>query len=134
MVPDTFVFPAGIPAHTYNAAGMHPNTVNEQLYSGSTARYNSAATYIKAYYIDWDILSFVQDHFSVTINGTVIDPPSAIGYRQVMDGPYDTVLTINELLDIILVEELVEVYFMVLSHLNPAVLYGLLSGNSLAAR
>lgn len=114
----------GIPAHTFNAAGLHASTLNEQLYSGSTARYdieadeNTAGIYIKAYYVDWDILSLVQDHYAVG----PIDPPSAIGQRIEMDGPYDTELTIIQVLGL----PLVSVYFTINAHLNPAVLHGLL--------
>lgn len=112
----------GLPAHTFNAAGMHASTVNEQLYPGSTAWYNNAAAFIKAYYVDWDILSLVQDHFVTSVGGVTIDPPSAIGQRIVRDGPYDTELAIAAILG----SPLANVYFSVLSHFNDAVLFSLL--------
>jgi hypothetical protein len=113
---------AGLPGHTFNAAGMHANTLNEQLYPGSMARYNNAGLYIDAYYVDWDLLSLVQDNFVITIGGVTIDPPSAIGDRIKRDGPYDTELTISAVLG----TPVASVYFTVLSHLNDAVLFSLL--------
>ncbi len=57
--------------------------INEQLYPGSTARYNNAAAFITARYMDYDALSLLQDY-------SIIPMPSAIGYRLEMDGPYDS--------------------------------------------
>jgi len=84
---------AGIPGDTFNAAGLHIDTLRErdvdgnpipdtELYRGSIGRYSIAASFINAYYVDYDILSTVQD----AIPGI----PNAIGNRIPMDGPHDT--------------------------------------------
>jgi hypothetical protein len=117
----------GIPAHTFNAAGMHASTVNEQLYPGSTNRYNNATAYIKAYYVDWNILSLLQDHYQLGL----INPPSAIGDRTPKDGPYDTQLSLSAVLALIsgplgAFGVGSGAYFTVLSHANDAVLFSLL--------
>jgi hypothetical protein len=69
---------------TFNAAGLPRRALigfdGEELYPGSLANYASAFTRINAYFLDWDILSFVQD------NTDLVD---AIGYRIEMDGPAD---------------------------------------------
>jgi hypothetical protein len=83
---------AGIPADTFNAAGLNINTLRErdangipipntELYVGAIGRYFIAASFINAYYVDYDILSSVQD--------VIPEIPDAIGNRITMDGPYD---------------------------------------------
>lgn len=100
---------SGFPAYTFNAAGLHEHTLYEwdgihlkkdplnnsiELYAGSLARYNNAWSLIDAYYVDHDILSFVQDEMMM---------PSELGYaaigtRHEMDGPHDVAGAVGTLL------------------------------------
>ena len=76
----------GIHAYTFNAAGLRRETVQELdgIFAGSLNNYdNNAAALVTAYYLDWDILSYAQDH-----SGDLMQ--SAIGTRMPMDGPVDT--------------------------------------------
>lgn len=57
----------GAPAHTYNAAGLHPNTVRRY---GPDAIANAP---VEAYYVDGDILSVTQDSTAL---------PTAAGRRH----------------------------------------------------
>jgi hypothetical protein len=79
----------GIPAHIFNAAGLHRDTlyrdVNGNLtpnetYGGSTARYDNAATFVTSYYVDFDLLNMVQNLTRI---------PNSIGRHYVLDGPHD---------------------------------------------
>jgi hypothetical protein len=70
-------------ADTFNAAGLHFQTLNEGLYPGSEFRYDNASLLIDAHFVDWDFLSLLQDY-------SLIPVPSAIGDRIIMDGPNDT--------------------------------------------
>lgn len=56
---------SGAPAHTYNAAGLHPNTV---------AGYDIAAAPVQAYYVEGDALSAMQDNVPLA--------PQAAGTRR----------------------------------------------------
>ncbi len=82
---------ADIHADTFNSAGLSESTLlardangdpipGVELYPGSLARWLAAETFIDAYYLDWDILSFVQDYSPLQ---------DAIGKRIQMDGPLD---------------------------------------------
>ena len=106
------------PTYTFNAAGLNPATLDENLYPGSTANFNNAATFIKAYYVDWDVVSLFQDHFSYE----GLHPSPAIGQRIKMNGPYHIAATIAD----ILASQVGALYFEFASHRNSAVLYGLL--------
>jgi pimeloyl-ACP methyl ester carboxylesterase len=116
----------GFPAYTFNAAGMNSNTLNEQLYVGSTANYNNAASFIKAYYVDKDVLSAFQDNFSFNLPPVTYDPPSAIGQRIELVGPYHGV--VYTVIDILTLGA-ADLGFAFGSHANNAVLYGLLAQN-----
>jgi hypothetical protein len=87
----------GFRADTFNAAGLAISTLYQfdvnkdpitnnltgailELYPGSIARYNNAASTINAYYVDWDLLSDIQDGTSL---------PDAIGTRIKRDGAFD---------------------------------------------
>jgi hypothetical protein len=76
---------AGIQADTFNSAGLVRGSLIDangfEIYSGSLARYDNAGSWINAYYLDWDILSFIQD--------SVPGIQNAIGNRIQMDGPVD---------------------------------------------
>ena len=86
-----------IPANTWNAAGLPRATLyrhtstglpipGTEMYADSLFRYdNSAEALITARYLDWDILSLVQDN-------TYFVAPSAIGTRIKMDGPVDGIV------------------------------------------
>ncbi|WP_146405989.1 lipase family protein [Allorhodopirellula heiligendammensis] len=83
-------------ADTFNAAGLMESTLFErdqdgvrieglEQFPGSVERFRNPSMLIDAYYLDWDILSFVQDYSPAVI-------PSAIGRRYKMDGPVDAQL------------------------------------------
>jgi|694.fasta_scaffold00010_116 hypothetical protein len=79
---------SGFRADTFNAAGLLRSTLQRTSlgnpYPGNPielARYDNASELIDAYYLDWDILSTVQD--------SIWSLQDAIGYRQIMDGPLD---------------------------------------------
>lgn len=93
---------AGIHADTFNAAGLVRSTLMDgqgnELYPGALANYDAAHLgLIDAYYIDWDILSLIQDYWSIgIIGGPTYDPMvSAIGNRVLMDGPQDSAILFN---------------------------------------
>jgi hypothetical protein len=65
---------SGFRADTFNAAGLLRSTLQR-------TSHDNASELIDAYYLDWDILSTVQD--------SIWSLQDAIGYRQIMDGPLD---------------------------------------------
>jgi len=85
---------SGFNADTFNSAGLLRSTLQKDE-QGNTVlgdpselwRYDNASLFIDAYYLDWDILSFVQD----SIPGL----QDAIGYRREMDGPLDLEIGIH---------------------------------------
>ena len=107
----------GVKAHTFNASGLRRETLlardaagellspRQEIYAGSLNRFdNLASTLVDAYYLDWDLLSFLQDNVGwqipyieavapnvlATLNPafeTMLVP--AIGNRIEMDGPLD---------------------------------------------
>jgi hypothetical protein len=133
----------GIPAHTFNAAGLHLDTLYQrdangnpipngmggyvELYAGSVARYNNASAFVTAYFVDYDLLSAVQDFTPI---------PNAIGNRIELDGPFDVVMTSNAVVFATAIAgghgwagtfaALVAGATMVESHDHPSLLYGLL--------
>ncbi|MDO5553333.1 MAG: SUMF1/EgtB/PvdO family nonheme iron enzyme [Planctomycetia bacterium] len=77
----------GCRTDSFNAAGLHPNTINNGS-SEAIIRFNNATTsnaqrslLIRAYYTDYCILSNIQDY-------TILC--DAIGYRIKVDTDYDT--------------------------------------------
>ena len=134
---------AAIPANTFNAAGLNVKSLMERdaagnlledengnniaIYPNSLTNYGNANGLINAYFVDWDLLSFVQDH-SPLVN--------ALGTRIEMDGPFDQTL----LIDGALVAgayasgqvwatpfiSALTLYTMTEAHFNTTVLYGLL--------
>ena len=84
------------PGITFNAAGLHLNTLymrdaNDNLvldpngnpiemYPGSIAIFNNPTALIDAYYVDYDLLSAIQDNTPL---------PNAIGNRIPMDSQHD---------------------------------------------
>ena len=73
----------GVHADTFNAAGLHIDTVPEEFKDAFT----QGALDVDAYYLDWDILSLVQDYSPWLL-------PSAAGNRIQMDGPLDFEVTV----------------------------------------
>jgi hypothetical protein len=118
----------GIHAYTFNAAGLHIETLYDEgveIYAGSVTRYNNASTLIDAHYVDWDVLSFVQDE-------SIVFLPSALGSRHEMDGPYDLELSAMLLLFAVPPPYGVMLgvggggYLMLKSHLADTAIYALL--------
>jgi hypothetical protein len=133
----------GIPAHTFNAAGLHQDTLYErdangdplsdgqggyvELYTGAVARYGASANFIHAFFVDFDVLSAVQDYTPI---------PNAIGNRHELDGPFDFEMGINGTAlgaAIALGQSWIVTWaglnqgsFMVEAHLHPSILFGLL--------
>jgi hypothetical protein len=108
----------GFRADTFNAAWLRREELLDTLapdgrggflerYPGSLARFDAAAGTINAYYVDWDLLTFLQRRAS---NIMSILP---VGTLLERDGPHDT--TPGE-----------DLYLMYQLHLMPSVLYGLL--------
>jgi hypothetical protein len=91
---------ANVRADTFNAAGLHEYTLYDrdqndaplldpageyvELYPGAAARYPAAGNFINAYYVDYDILTFVQGFIGRT----------AIGIPHELDGPKDLELAL----------------------------------------
>jgi hypothetical protein len=108
----------GFRADTFNAAWLRREELLDTLapdgrggflerYPGSLARFDDAARTINAYYVDWDLLTFLQRRAS---NIMSIHP---VGTLLERDGPHDT--TPGE-----------DLYLMYQLHLMPSVMYGLL--------
>jgi|GEM_PF-4520722 len=92
---------SGARAQTFNAAGLHIYTLYErdiddvplknangdyiERYQGSEGRYLIAATFIDAYFVDWDILTFVQSAIG----------RDAVGLSHELDGPSDLELALE---------------------------------------
>jgi hypothetical protein len=79
---------SGFRAYTFNAAGLHPNTVYN---NGNLAIADSLIT---SYKVDWDILSwgqYVSGWFNYVFGSTVIPP--AIGHPKNLDSQYDLEMT-----------------------------------------
>jgi hypothetical protein len=148
---------AGLPANTYNAAGLHPNTLLArdingdfvtdingnyvEQYPGSQARYDNPFGLITAYYMDWDILSLVQDSLSSTIpSNPLLRVYAALGNRIKLDGPYDAELFLGGVSFATSFASgqawsaayaaAAGTYYMGRSHLNTTLLYGLLVDGS----
>jgi hypothetical protein len=91
---------AGVRADTFNSAGLHEYTLYDrdqddsplldpageyvELYPGAAARYRAAGDFINAYYVDYDILTFVQGFIGRT----------ALGIQHELDGPKDLELAL----------------------------------------
>lgn len=78
---------SGHRAETVNAAGLAEDTLldenGNEIYPNSLIRFNPnvAATFIDAYFVDYDVLNLVQDAYAGL--------PDAVGNRVELDGPYD---------------------------------------------
>ena len=92
-----------ITADTFDSMGIRDATlafVNAMFPS----TYASPDDLIDAYYVDWDILSYLQDNLGITTwpMGQLFDPmASARGRRHEMDGPFDSRITTGQLVAIL---------------------------------
>lgn len=73
---------------TFNAAGLHTNTVRQFLQNpvelnAALERYNQAQGLIRAFHVDYDFLTHLQ-----TL-GSPFGIPTALGTAEQLDGPYD---------------------------------------------
>lgn len=78
---------SGATGITFNAAGLHPNTIRQFFkdpaeLGRALARFDSPQHLVKAYTVDWDFLSNFQDRLSPPIY-------TALGSKAPLDGPYD---------------------------------------------
>ncbi len=145
---------AGIHADTFNASGLRRETLlvhdlsgnvvypEQEIYPGSLANYATATTLITAFYLDWDILSFVQDRKEWQIplvsyllpTITIATPeigylfPSALGTRIEMDGSLDFEIAVYGPIPmpIPLVPIPAAFALMGFSHMNSYLQYGLM--------
>ena len=92
---------AGVRADTFNGAGLHEYTLYErdqndeplpnpgggyvELYPGTAARYAVAGNFITNRFVDYELLTFVQESIRRT----------AIGVQKEMDGPKDLDLALS---------------------------------------
>jgi hypothetical protein len=72
---------------TFNAAGLHPNTIRQFFkdpheLGRALARFDAPQHLVKAYTVDWDFLTNFQDRLSPPIY-------TALGSQALLDGPYD---------------------------------------------
>lgn len=123
-------------AETFNAAGLHDTTIEK--IPGAHRSYDSN---IRAYWMDWDMLTFAQDKLNFKVKGIGIDVPSASGIRTELDGPYD------EAIDVINVAKVLafllggkkevaitvgsQIWLMLQSHINTHLQYGMLVNEDL---
>ena len=80
----------GIPAVTFNSAGLSNLTIAKMglLFPDVLTNFYFASQLIDAYFIDWDLLSYAQDHL---LSFSMVDPMiSALGTRRKLDGPFDS--------------------------------------------
>ncbi|MBC7076865.1 MAG: DUF2974 domain-containing protein, partial [Synergistales bacterium] len=77
-------------AATFNAAGLHVNTLRKVRPDIITEEqmHQTAQGLITAYVVDWDILNNLQDAGDITID-ILIDVPTAVGTRVTLDSPLD---------------------------------------------
>lgn len=73
---------------TFNAAGLHTNTVRQFLQDpveldAALERYNRAQELVRAFHVDYDFLTHLQ-----TL-GSTFRIPTALGTSERRDGPYD---------------------------------------------
>jgi len=100
----------GIVADTFNAAGVHANTLATIA--------NPISVTINAYYVDWDALSLAQDNLALL--------PSALGTRIPMDSPYTFNGNLGDALDLLTSGVLGTLGNLLEAHKMSTVLYGLL--------
>jgi hypothetical protein len=116
---------------TFNAAGLHTNTLRKFLpdplaLNAALARYNQAHGLISAIRVDLDFLTHVQ-----TI-GSPFGVPKALGASKVIDGPYDRDAAMAGVTSVLVpgVGGILGAVWLAASqvkaHLMPAVLWGLL--------
>jgi hypothetical protein len=124
---------AGIHADTFNAAGLNRETLEDvaEFYVNVLPNFdNNRDTLVDAYFVDWDILSWLQDNAFGLMT-------SAIGERHELDGPVDLEVALNGLATVIGTNPLLWkvtlgtlFYEMALCHKMHYVHYGLLFNES----
>jgi len=83
-----------ITADTFDSMGIR-NVTLAAVFVFFPSTYVNPDNLIDAYYIDWDILSYLQDNLTLPLG---IDPmASALGRRHKMDGPFDSRITQGQL-------------------------------------
>ena len=88
---------AGMPARTFNAAGLNRKTLSDasndvipdDIRLAALTRFDNGGGNITAYHMDYDILSKIQD--SITDSRV----PSALGNRILLDSRYDTQIAVG---------------------------------------
>ena len=81
---------SGFQAYTFNAAGLHPDTVNNH------PNYANATSLITAYQVDWDILSWGQYAGNWAMHLFGVDHiPQAVGTKVPIDSEYDSTIFVN---------------------------------------
>jgi len=76
-------------AATFNAAGLHVNTLRKEMpVITEQQMHQMAEGLITAYVVDWDILNNLQDAGDITID-ILVDVPTAVGARVTLDSPLD---------------------------------------------
>jgi hypothetical protein len=122
---------AGVEGITFNAAGLHENTIRKFLQdpielADALKRYREPGGLISALHVDFDFLTILQTLASAA------GFPMALGKSRTLDGPYDRAVSAGVVLTIALpgpaalvgVAKLTEAE--VRSHLLNSVLWGLL--------
>ncbi len=127
------VVASGITADTFNAAGL-TNSQKIRIASQYPNQFSNDPVLIDAYYVDWDLLSYLQDN----LESDPVDPmASAMGIRRKMDGPFDTDVTLfllnaiteyfaSDIDPIRTIFNSLPLWPMVSSHYRGSYLYGLL--------
>ncbi|MGM0488313.1 MAG: lipase family protein [Planctomycetota bacterium] len=75
-------------AATFNAAGLHPNSLEPYLWLSDEAMHSQGEDLITAYVVDWDILNNLQDAGDITID-ILVNVPTAVGDRVTLDSDLD---------------------------------------------
>jgi hypothetical protein len=75
-------------AATFNAAGLHPNSLEPYLWLSDEDMHSQGEDLITAYVVDWDILNNLQDAGDITID-ILVNVPTAVGDRVTLDSDLD---------------------------------------------
>ncbi len=119
---------SGFNAFTFNAAGLHSNTIANSNYgSAAISRFNNP-TMINAYYSEYDLLSALQDYTTL---------PNAIGTRIELDSEHDFAMVGSSLAGLIPAPGLPYamsaniLYAMTLCHNMSQIYFGMLDAKDL---
>lgn len=122
---------ANLPAITFNAAGLHRNTLDNapiDVRAEAFLRYaleKNGNGKISAYYMDYDMLSNLQDWASLLLSANI---PRALGKRILLDGRYDTTVILGTLTGLVsrIAAGGITLYAGFMSHGCEELLYGFL--------